>query len=163
MEALVAYCKEYELFKTAHKKLKKYHQTTTLEDKHINTFYIHRGKPVKIVTSIKNETETYDKAKNGDFVITGPLGEKYVVKSINMPLFYNLIDGILYTRQIHRTVAKITPDIFRKLQLPNPLSFKTSWGAPMILKPRDYLVKDGDSYYRVDNKAFQMTYSFEKP
>ncbi len=158
MDTLVSYCKSENLFKPAYKKIRKYRQVFSHDDEFANTFYIHDGKPIDIVTSINNEKETHAIARQGDYVITGPLHEKYVIRSVNLPTYYNLTDGFLHTRQVQRVVAKITKQMFTKLKLPIPLSFTTSWGEIMILKPGDFLVQDSSNYYRVEKNAFHMTY-----
>jgi hypothetical protein len=41
-----------------------------------------------------------------------------------------------------------------------PVTFKASWGEDMILKPGDYLVKEGEgAYYRIAKKEYEQTYN----
>ena len=93
---LIKHLHANKLFKPAFKKIKKYKPTTDLQDTAINTFYVHQGKRQSVTTSIGHEKETRAPVHQGDYVITGPLHEKYIVKSANLHKFYNLVDGYLY-------------------------------------------------------------------
>ena len=160
MDKLIDHLNAQEAFKIAVKKMKQYKQVLSASDPTPNTFYIHQGANARIITKLSNDKETHDVVRQGDYVITGPLREKYVVKSQNVLKVYNIIDGYLFTRQVQREVAHVPKSVFVQLGLPNPLRFITSWGVPMILKPGDYLVKDGNNHYRVEKKAFHLTYEF---
>jgi hypothetical protein len=158
MEKLVSYLNNNKLFVLASKQIIKYTRCYNHKDTKPKTYYIHQGDSIPITTSIGNTKETKNICHHGDFLITGPFGEKYVVKSSNIPNLFNLIDGILYTRPQPRQVAKITKTMFKKLEITIPLRFITSWGEEMVLYPDDYLVKDGDYYYRIEASIFKRTY-----
>jgi hypothetical protein len=38
------------------------------------------------------------------------------------------------------------------------MSFVASWGEEMILNYNDYLVRNGDEYYRIEKKTFSEIY-----
>ena len=93
MDALISFLHANKRFQPAHKKTIKYKQVATFTDPTPKTFYIYQGKSVRITTLINGSEETSGIAKHGDYVITGPLREKYVVKSANVPKTYDMING----------------------------------------------------------------------
>jgi len=106
-------------------------------------------KPERIVTSIDGQQETVNKAEEGDYIITGVKGEKYILnpKKFNERYF---IDG---------NFAKTKPvEITAKQYKGRNMSFVASWGEEMILNYNDYLVRNGDEYYRIEKKAFSEIY-----
>jgi len=123
MNQLVRYCETHNLFKTAYKKVRKFKQVFSIRDKTPNTYYIHEGELSPLSTKIAKTLQTANMIQHGDFVITGPFKEKYVVKAANIARLYNLVDGVLMTRQIPKQVAHITPDIFKSLNLPLPKTY----------------------------------------
>jgi hypothetical protein len=129
------------------------------DDKDKNTFYIHTGSPVEITTYVDNEKETKNVCQPGDYVITGPKGEKYVVMAKKVPNFYNLLEELLITRQQPRKVVKITKQLLKKLSIETPLEFVASWGEKVKLYPGDFLVKEEEGkYYKIDGDVFKKTY-----
>ncbi len=106
-------------------------------------------KPERIVTSIDGQQETVNKAEEGDYIITGVKGEKYILnpKKFNERYF---IDG---------NFAKTKPvEITAKQYKGRNMSFVASWGEEMILNYNDYLVRNGDEYYRIEKKTFSEIY-----
>ncbi len=158
-QTLTVYLNNNELFQTATKKVIKYKQVSSHDDTSKNTFYIHTGEPIEIVTILDGEVETKNTCKNGDYVLTGLKGEKYVVVAKKIPNLYNLLEGLLITRQLPRKVVKITKLLLSKLKLQQPIEFTATWGEGMKLYVGDYLVKEDEGkYYKIDGDVFKKTY-----
>lgn len=106
--------------------------------------------PVVTITSDGKETENV--AAAGDVIMSGPSGEMYVVKAGK---FGGLYDGgvgsTVIPSQAPREVAQYTGA--------DPLLFTAPWGEEMVLKPGDYLVADGESYYRIAQAEYEETYN----
>lgn len=150
-------------FQHAYKKITHYKRVVSLDDTSKKTFYVHTGQPHQVVTSIKGEKETTNTCNPGDFVITGPKGEKYVIPPHKLPNSYNLIDNVLVTRQQPRLVAHISRKILKELRLPAAITFTASWGEDMILKAGDYLVKEDEhNFYRIESSVFKTTYALQQ-
>jgi hypothetical protein len=161
---LVTYLNKTKQFKTVYKRSLKYKRTFSHEDDTPMTYYIHFGKTIAIETEIDGVRETVNKCRSGDFILTGPLREKYVVLPKDIPKMYNIIDEKLCTRQFSRMVAKVPHSAFDALGMKDPITFTASWGEEMILHPGDYLMRDNNgAYYRIESTAFNMTYRFGKP
>lgn len=161
LQLLISHCTQHQLFRVAVKKLRRYRRTESHEAAPRNTYCIHQGPPVEIVTVIHGKEETRNEAQHGDYIITGPFHEQYVVRSAKVPDLYNMDDTVLITRTVKRTAVPVTKSLFNKLRLPNPLTVQAQWG-PMLLKPGDILVKDNAHFYCIDKMAFSATYKWEK-
>lgn len=107
--------------------------------------------PVVTVTSDGKETQNV--ATQGDIIMSGPSKENYVVKSAKFPkLYQGQIGQTVIPEQGPRLVALYTGQ--------QPVSFTAPWGESMVLKPGDYLVKDGDQgYYRIAKVEYEQTYN----
>jgi hypothetical protein len=107
--------------------------------------------PVVTVTSDGKETQNV--AAQGDIIMSGPSKENYVVKSAKFPkLYQGQIGQKVIPEQGPRLVALYTGQ--------QPVSFTAPWGESMVLKPGDYLVKDGDQgYYRIAKVEYEQTYN----
>jgi hypothetical protein len=159
---LSQYLNANSLFVTATKKLIRYKRVSSYTDTGKLTFYIHTGEPVTITTYIDGDKETSNTCKAGDYVISGPKGEKYVVMAHKLPANYNLIEDVLITRLLPRNVAKITKQILKKVGIKGPIEFIASWGESMVLGAGDYLVKEDEGkYYRIDGDLFKKTYKLQ--
>jgi hypothetical protein len=107
--------------------------------------------PISTITSDGKETQ--NTAEPNDIIISGPSGEKYVVKSAKfLKLYTGQVGGPVYPEQNPRNVA-----IYNGQET---ISFTAPWGENMVLKPGDYLVKEGEGkYYRIAKKEYEMTYN----
>lgn len=107
--------------------------------------------PVVTVTSDGKETQNV--AAQGDIIMSGPSRENYVVKSAKFPkLYQGDVGGVVMPEQSPRLVATYTGK--------EPVQFTAPWGESMVLKPGDYLVKDGDAgYYRIAKVEYEQTYN----
>lgn len=106
-----------------------------------------------VVTYTSDGKETQNVAAQGDIVMSGPSKENYVVKAAKFPKLYQGEMGqTVVPEQSPRMVAVYTGK--------EPISFVAPWGENMVLKPGDYLVKDGDQgYYRIAKVEYEQTYN----
>jgi hypothetical protein len=107
--------------------------------------------PVVTVTSDGKETQNV--AMPNDVIMSGPSKENYVVKAAKFPkLYQGTMGGPVIPEQGPRLVALYAGKM--------PVTFTAPWGESMILKPGDYLVKDGDAgYYRIAKLEYDQTYN----
>lgn len=107
---------------------------------------------MRVVTITADGKETENTAVPGDIIMSGPSGEKYVVKAAKFEKLYaKQEDGTVIPEQSPRQVARYTGK--------DEVTFTAPWGEQMVLKPGDYLVKDGEGYYRVAKKEYEATYN----
>jgi len=106
-----------------------------------------------VVTITSDGKETQNVALPNDIIMSGPSKENYVVKGVKFPKLYDgTIGGVVIPEQGPRLVALYTGQ--------QPITFTAPWGESMIMKPGDYLVKDGDAgYYRVAKAEYEQTYN----
>jgi len=105
-----------------------------------------------VVTITSDGKETQNVAASDDIIMSGPSKENYVIKSSKFPkLYQGNVGGTVIPEQGPRLVALYTGK--------KPITFMASWGESMILKPGDYLVKDGDNYYRIAKVEYEQTYN----
>ena len=106
-----------------------------------------------VVTITSDGKETQNVAEPNDIIMSGPSKENYVVKAAKFPkLYQGKIGGVVIPEQGPRLVALYTGQ--------QPVQFTAPWGEAMVLKPGDYLVKDGDAgYYRVAKAEYEQTYN----
>jgi hypothetical protein len=112
-----------------------------------------KSQPVVTVTADGKETPKPNVAEVNDIIMSGPSQEQYVIKSAKFPKLYTgQIGGPVTVEQSPRMVAVYTG--------PDTVMFKASFGADMVLKPNDYLVKEGDGkYYRIAKLEYEQTYN----
>jgi len=106
---------------------------------------------VKVRTVTSDGLETVNTANKGDVVMSGPSGEKYVVKGSKF--------GKLYTRNPDGTVIpEQSPRMVARYDGPES-TIKAPWGEEMVVKPGDYIVKEADGkFYRIAKKEYEATY-----
>lgn len=106
-----------------------------------------------VVTITADGKETQNVAAQGDIIMSGPSRENYVIKGAKFPkLYQGEIGQNVIPEQSPRMVALYTEK--------DPVMFTAPWGESMVLKPGDYLVKDGDSgYYRIAKIEYEQTYN----
>lgn len=115
--------------------------------------YTVASEPQRVVTYTSDGKETENTAAQGDVIMSGPSGETYVLKAAKFPkLYQGNIGETVIPEQNPRMVAHYDGD--------QVINFTASWGENMVLKPGDYLVKDGDThYYRIARKEYEETYN----
>lgn len=106
-----------------------------------------------IETHTADGKETVNTAEPDDIIMSGPSKEKYVLKGAKFPkLYQGKIGSTVIPEQSPRMVALYTGD--------REINFMAPWGESMVLKPGDYLVKDGDAgYYRIAKLEYGQTYN----
>jgi hypothetical protein len=97
--------------------------------------------------------ETTNTAEPGDIMLSGPSQENYVIKSAKFgKLYQGEIGSTVVPEQSPRQVAVYTA--------PQAVQFTAPWGESMVIKPGDYLVRDGDAgYYRIAKAEYEQTYN----
>lgn len=164
MESLVAYLKRNKLFFVATKKPRKYKQVATVATVPRNSYYIHTASdPMHLTTRIDGEDEVHNIVQRGDVIITGPKGEQYCMSPTKFISLYNVIDGVAVPRPVRRMMAHVTSAVWKRVvgATVDKITFKTGWGEDMILRPGDYIVRDGASFYRVSKSVFATTYQLK--
>ena len=115
--------------------------------------YTVSDKEQPVITYTSDGKETQNVASQGDIIMSGPSRENYVVKAAKFPkLYQGQVGQTVVPEQSPRMVAVYTGK--------EPISFVAPWGESMVLKPNDYLVKDGDQgYYRIAKVEYEQTYN----
>ena len=108
-------------------------------------------RPIATVTA--DGLETTNTAQKNDIVMSGPSGEMYVIKAAKFGKLYSgQTGGPVTTEQTPRMVALYDGT--------DEVMFKAPWGQDMVLKPGDYLVKEGEGqYYRIAKQEYEQTYN----
>lgn len=119
------------------------------------SYMVNATPDLKIVTITKDGKETENTAQIGDIIMSGVFGEMYVIKGAKFPKLYDLTkDGkTVIPNQSPRTVAEYVDGAFA-----GDVYFTASWGEQMVLKNGDFLVRDGENYYRIAREEFLETY-----
>lgn len=100
--------------------------------------------------------ETTNLVKVDDFIVSGPSKEKYNVGPEAKLVKNYPVEAGQGRRKPDITSARMVAQYTGT----QPISFVASWGAQMILKPGDYLVKEDEGkYYRIKRKEYEMTYN----
>ncbi len=105
----------------------------------------------KLVTLVNGHTETTNTAKKGDFIVTGAIGEQYIIDAKKLHERYTLNE--------EKTLATTKPvEISFEFATEN-ISFEASWGEQMYMKAGDALVyENGKLGYGINIDAFNKTY-----
>jgi hypothetical protein len=110
-------------------------------------------KEEEILTVINKKVETKNAAKPGDYILTGSMGEQYVLPANKFESRYFIVENKAKTKPV---------EIKAKIYKGPPISFQTNWGEEMILEGEDSLVDNSGEYYRIDANAFLNTYELIK-
>jgi hypothetical protein len=104
-----------------------------------------------VVTMIDGVEETRNVAQSGDYVLTGPKGEQYVLGKAKFEKLYRHIEGNVY---------ETLPDAVQAVEVTQPLNFEAPWGGEMIAEVGDYIVyRSATDSYRVEREIFLDTYA----
>ena len=141
-------------FKQVTKKPLKYKYFEGTQDQMPAMTYMVSQQQQPVITITKDGKETQNVAEPNDIIMSGPSQERYAVKAAKFPkLYQGQIGQDVIPEQSPRTVAKVE-------NIQEPINFTAPWGENMILKPGDYLVKDGEQgYYRIAKHEFEQTYN----
>ena len=106
-----------------------------------------------VITVTADGKETQNVAGVNDIIMSGPSRENYVVKAAKFPK--------LYQGQVGQTVIpEQSPRQVAQYRGRDTVTFTAPWGENMVLKPGDYLVRDGDQgYYRIAQAEYGQTYN----
>jgi len=95
----------------------------------------------------------------GDIIMSGPSREQYVIKAAKFPKLYTDENGGPVSIGKPATVEQ-SPRMVALYTGPDTIMFKASFGADMVLKPNDYLVKEAEGqYYRIAKHEYEQTYN----
>ena len=96
--------------------------------------------------------ETTNTAKPGDFIVTNPSGEQYVIGEEKFKSKYEPIADQPGT-------FKATGEPIKAIQIDSDISFKAPWGEDMNMRTGDYIVDAGNGdRYGIAQKEFNETY-----
>jgi len=116
------------------------------------SYAVNEADELKVVTKTADGVETVNTAKKGDIIMSGPNGEKYVIKPEKFGKNYQgNIGSTMIPEQSPRTVARYDG--------PEGV-IEAPWGEKMRLRPGDYVVQEGPGlYYRIAADEFDKTYN----
>lgn len=106
----------------------------------------------RIDTVIDGKLETTNKANVGDYVVTGPKGEEYIIS---------------WDKFKKRYVKTSNPGEYKAIgtcwafKLKQPIAFTASWGELMTGQPGDFIASTdskGSDPYRIEHDIFLKTY-----
>ncbi len=103
-----------------------------------------------VVTVIAGKPETRNVAKPGDYIVTGTLGERYVIPG-------NRFDR-LYEPDPSRPGELRSKGTVLAVLLTEPVTFKAPWGEQQRIDAGGVMVKNGDDIYGIAEAAFAETY-----
>lgn len=104
----------------------------------------------EVVTILAGKPETKNVAKAGDYIVTGPLGERYVIAANRFDRLYEADPGRPGEYRSKGTVQAVL--------LTEPVTFKAPWGEQQRIDAGGVLVKNGDDIYGIAEAAFAETY-----
>lgn len=104
----------------------------------------------EVVTILAGKPETRNVAKPGDYIVTGTLGERYVIAGNRFDRLYEPDPGRPGEFRSKGTVLAVL--------LTEPVTFKAPWGEQQRIDAGGVLVKNGDDIYGIAEAAFAETY-----
>jgi hypothetical protein len=104
----------------------------------------------EVVTVLAGKPETRNTAKPGDYIVTGTLGERYVIAG-------NRFDR-LYEPDPARPGEFRSKGTVLAVLLTEPVTFKAPWGEQQRIDAGGVMVKNGDDIYGIAAAAFAETY-----
>ena len=104
----------------------------------------------EVVTVLAGKPETKNVAKPGDYIVTGSLGERYVIAGNRFDRLYEPDPGRPGEFRSKGTVQAVL--------LTEPVTFKAPWGEQQRIDAGGVLVKNGDDIYGIAEAAFAETY-----
>lgn len=92
--------------------------------------------------------ETINQANEGDFIVTNPGGEKYIVKGNKFSKLYKKLEDGTF-----KSLGEV-----KAIQTNKNLQFIAPWGENMKILAGGYLVENDGDRYGIDESAFNSTY-----
>ena len=115
------------------------------------SYGVYSGPETTITTNVSSGEETSRPITEGMVIISGVNKEKYFMTPEKFNKNYTGgIGNNVTPEQSERTVAKYNGD--------KTINFTASYGSSTVLMPGDYLVKEGNGYYRIAKEEFEKTY-----
>ncbi len=110
----------------------------------------------KIVTRVNTKGGTMEETKNqagqGDFIVTNPGGEEYIIKSDKFSKLYEkLPDGKF------KAMGEV-----RAIKTDRNVAFTAPWGEKMNILAGGYLVDNNGDRYGIEESIFKMTYRLKE-
>ena len=106
----------------------------------------------RVVTTVNGKVETTNTAKVGDYIVTGPAGEEYIIGKEKFESRYKKVSDGVY---------KALGTCFAFQWKGSPFTFTASWGERMICDKGDYLASVEENLsepYRIEKSVFTETY-----
>ncbi len=94
---------------------------------------------------------TKNTAEEGDWIVTNPNGEQYIVKDDKFQARYEPKEG-----EDGVFVSKGLP--VKAVQVDRNIVFKAPWGELQAVKAGGYIIESGNERYGIDQDAFLKTY-----
>ena len=112
--------------------------------------------PLKVVTYTKDGKETENTGQPGDYLVTNPGGEQYVVPKERFLGRYAKLETFDDTvNQLWKANGEIKAIVYQG----EDFKFIAPWGEEMICKNNDILATtDGTEVYRIGTPEFLQTY-----
>lgn len=104
----------------------------------------------EVVTVLAGKPETKNVAKVGDYIVTGTLGERYVIAGNRFDRLYEPDPGRPGEFRSKGTVQAVL--------LTEAVTFKAPWGEQQRIDAGGVLVKNGEDIYGIAEAAFAETY-----
>jgi len=115
------------------------------------SYGIYSGPETTITTHVSSGKETSRPITDGMVIVSGVNKEKYFMTPEKFNKNYSGGLGNEVTpEQSERIVARYNGD--------KTINFIASYGSETVLMPGDYLVKEGNGYYRIAREEFEKTY-----
>jgi hypothetical protein len=104
-----------------------------------------------VITVASNVLETSNRANPGDYLVTNPTGEQYIVPAHEFHQRYRLKPG---TTDIYESIL---PPV-RVILTTRPVAFIAPWGTPMYIQAGGALVEHPNGCYGIQPDEFSHTY-----
>ena len=140
-------------FSPTTKEVKKYEFASSTADMRPMSYTVAAAEE-EVVTVTASGVETRNTAAAGDVIMSGPSGERYVVKAAKF--------GGLYDGEVGEVVIpNQSPRMVKEYEGSESVVFVAPWGERMILSPGDWVVSDGPgAFYRIAEQEFKETYNW---
>ena len=104
----------------------------------------------EVITVIAGKPETKNMAKPGDYIVTGAVGERYVIAGNRFDRLYEPDPSKPGEFRSKGTVLAVL--------LTEAVTFKAPWGEQQRIDAGGVLVKNGDDIYGIAENVFAETY-----
>ena len=104
-----------------------------------------------VETVLDGVVETTNVANEGDYIISGLAGERYIVRAEKFNKLYESTDS--------KGGYKTKPDSIKAVEVKEEISFIAPWGSEMIALPGDFIAfRSNSDAYRIEKDEFEKTY-----